>query len=223
MNNSLNQAYLNILSELTKLIDSSKYIVLGSMSTLSYTHKIGYEREMHDLDLIVDKSQINIIRNILLPKGYIETTFIHPRMPLYKFLLREAPDRYIRFYKSTNAIECHVTDFIFTNQLLIIDLYPNIKIKLPIKYLTKSVYGNVEFSTVNVNLLYLIKNFLNNTLGYFVHYKSLQRQNDLRKLEELIDTSEVENINNNLMLTILKIQLKLPIWLIRKNSNLTWR
>ena len=171
------------------------------------------------MDLIVDKSLINIIRKVLISKGYTESTFIHPRMPFYKFLLKEVPDRYIRFYKGKIAIECHVTEFQFINNLLVIDLYPKIKVSISIEYITKSVYENVEFSTVNVNLLFIIKNFLNNTLGYFVRYKSLQRQIDLYYLSKLIDMNEVKNINNDSRLRIWRLSIKLPFFLIKMRSR----
>ena len=102
---NLNSEYIDTLSIITKDVPPDSYIVLGSMATLSFTSKIGYERKMNDLDIIADESQVKPMKDVLEDLGFIQTTFINKRMPFYKKLLKHSQSRYLRFSKDDINVE----------------------------------------------------------------------------------------------------------------------
>lgn len=190
----LNSKYIKILSAITKNIPQYSYIVLGSMATLSYTSKIGYSRKMNDLDIIVDDSQVESMKDVLINQGFIQTTFINKRMPFYKKLLEHSQSIYLRFSKGDINVEILSTKFIKQDSSLKFDLYPNFWVKIPQESLFESKIGMVKFTTLDINLLWAIKYLLHNSLGKFIHHKGKQRTKDLLQLRKLVDLKKVKEI-----------------------------
>lgn len=188
----LNSEYIKILSVITKNIPQDSYIVLGSMATLSFTSKISYSRKMNDLDIIADESQVKPMKDALIRLGFIQTTFVNKRMPLYKKLLKHSESTYLRFSKDEVNIEILSTKFIKKDSSLQFDLYPNFWVKIPISSLTESKFENAKFTTLDVNLFWAIKYLLHNSLGKFMHYKGEQRTEDLTHLRKLIDLEKAK-------------------------------
>ncbi|MCR4313466.1 MAG: hypothetical protein NUV58_04405, partial [Candidatus Roizmanbacteria bacterium] len=182
---NLNSEYIDTLSIITKDVPPDSYIVLGSMATLSFTSKIGYERKMNDLDIIADESQVKPMKDVLEDLGFIQTTFINKRMPFYKKLLKHSQSRYLRFSKDDINVEILTTKFIKKDSSLRFDLYPNFWVKIPKDSLFKTKIESIEFTTLDVNLLWAIKYLLHNSLGKFIFYKGKQRTEDLLHLRKL--------------------------------------
>ncbi|MFA6017086.1 MAG: hypothetical protein WC744_03295 [Patescibacteria group bacterium] len=188
----LNLEYISILSKILKNSFQDSYIVLGSMATLSYTSKIGYERKMNDLDMIVDQTQVQSIREILTYQGFIQTTFINKRMPFYKKLLEHSQSIYLRFSKGDINVEILSTKFIKAKSFLKFDLYPNFWVQIPINSLFIKKLGIAKFWTLDVNLLWAIKYLLHNSLGKFMRYKGEQRTVDLSHLRKLVNLAKAK-------------------------------
>jgi hypothetical protein len=187
-----NSVYINILAHITKNAPFDSYIVLGSMSTLSYTSKISYTRKMNDLDIIADESQVKQMKMRLIKNGYEQTTFINKRMPFNKKLFKHSRSIYLRFSKGDINVEILSTKIIKQNSRLKFDLYPNFWVEIPEGSLYKTKIGTVGFTTLDVNLLWTIKYLLHNSLGKFMHYKSKQRSEDLLHLRKLVDIEKAK-------------------------------
>ena len=109
MNNSNYIKALRLLSEVSR---KDKYIILGSVATLSYTQEIGYMRQIHDIDVIMDRDEADVVKRLLLNEGFELKTFIDKRMPFYKSLIKQAESQYLRFVRNNVAIEILSTQFI---------------------------------------------------------------------------------------------------------------
>lgn len=113
MNKSFNNHWVGVyLKEfLNSLPVNYEYSVIGSVALLSYTQKIGYEREIHDIDVICQAEGFSQIANKLISLGYGQGTFVDKRMPFYKTLMRLAKSKYYRFQKEGHALELLTTPF----------------------------------------------------------------------------------------------------------------
>lgn len=191
---NLNSEYIDALSIITKKIPQNSYIVLGSMATLSFTSKIGYERKMNDLDVIVDESLIERMKIKLIEKGFVQATFINKRMPFYKKLLEYSRSTYLRFSKNNINIEILVTKFIKKDSGLKFDLYPNFWVKISQDSLFESKIGKLKFTTLDIGLFWAIKYLLHNSLGKFMKYKTRQREEDLSQLKRLVNIKKAKKL-----------------------------
>ena len=80
----MNDQYTHALKDFTQAADKSKYIIVGSIALLSYTQKHGYDREVHDIDIVMEKQAAEATKNKLLELRYKKDTFINKKMPFYK-------------------------------------------------------------------------------------------------------------------------------------------
>ncbi len=190
----LNTNYIKIASEIFKGCANDKYIVLGSAATLSFTAKIGYSRKINDLDIISDSSLVDVIKQKLIKKGFIQSTFINKRMPFFKKLIEHGESIYLRFSKDDINVEILSTKFIKKDSSLIFDLYPQFWVKIPVNSLIQTKFGNAKFTTLNINLHWAIKQLLNITLGRFMLYKRKQRVEDLSYLRKLINIKKSKKL-----------------------------
>jgi len=211
MNNS---NYIKALRLLSKISNKDKYIVLGSIATLSYTQKVGYIRQIHDIDVIMDRSEAAIIKKLLLKEGFELKTFIDKRMPFYNSLIKQSESRYFRFTKNNVAIEILSTPFIQVGNTLKFDLYPNIWAQIPKDSLVEQQLSGVVFTTLNLNLIWGIKQFLNNTLGRFMRYKGEQRNKDLSVLKKMADVKVAKQLLSRCKLGYLKLGFRIPPFII---------
>lgn len=207
MNNS---NYIKALRLLSKISNADKYIILGSVATLSYTQKVGYIRQIHDIDVIMDRNEADVVKKLLLKDGYELKTFIDKRMPFYKSLIKHAESQYFRFIKNNVAIEILSTPFIQVEDTLKFDLYPNIWTQIPKNSIVTQQLGGARFTTLNLNLVWAIKEFLNKTLGKFMHYKGGQRKDDLAALKRIVNIKEAKELLSKCRLGYKKISFRIP-------------
>lgn len=210
----LNFEYIKVLKNIFQDLDKKKYFVLGSAATLSFTSKIGYIRKMNDMDVIVDSALVEKIKEKLSSKGYQLSTFIDKRMPFYGKLTKYNRSLYLRFSRNGTNIEILSTKFIEENGFLKFDLYPNIWAKIPSRSLVTSKMGESKFTTLDVNLLYAVKQVIHNTLGRIISYKGIQRNVDLKKLKQLVDTSKAMKLLSQCSFGYKNISFKIPSFLI---------
>lgn len=210
-----NSAYINILAYITKNVPFDSYIVLGSMGTLSYTSKISYSREMHDVDIIADESKVEQMKMRLMEKGYVKTTFINKQMPFYKKLFKHSQSIYLRFSKNNINVEILSTKIIKQDSNLKFDLYPNFWVKIPEKSLYKTKIGTVEFTSLDVNLLWTIKYLLHNSLGKFMTYKGEQRGKDLSYLRKLVDIKKAKKLLSQCRFGYKLLSFRIPSFLLK--------
>lgn len=202
--------YISALRTLSKITHVRRYIILGSVATLSYTQKVGYIRQIHDIDVIMDKSEANKTKRFLLENGYELKTFIDKRMPFYKLLKKRSKSHYLRFTNKDVAIEILSTKFIQEGNTLKFDLYPNIWVQIPKNLIVTQGFGGVRFTTLDLDLVWAVKEFLNNTLGKFIHYKSDQRKDDLAALRRITNVSMAKKQFSRCKLGYKKIKIKVP-------------
>ena len=207
MNNS---NYTKALRLLSKISHKDKYIILGSVATLSYTQKVGYTRQIHDIDVIMDRSEAEVVKKSLIKEGYELKTFIDKRMPFYNSLIKQAESQYFRFTKNNVAIEVLSTSFVQVGNTLKFDLYPNIWTQIPKESIVTQQFGSVHFTTLNLNLVWVIKQFLNNTLGKFMRYKGEQRKSDLDALKKIVNVKEAKQLLSKCRLGYKKISFRIP-------------
>lgn len=210
----LNDGYIKVISEIFKNCPNDKYIILGSAATLSYTTKIGYSRKMNDLDIIVDNSLVSKLKEKLLKDGFIQSTFINKRMPFFQKLIKHSQSIYLRFSKNDVNVEILSTKFIKKDSYLIFDLYPSFWVKIPENSLAKTKLGNAQFSTLNVDFLWAIKQLLNNTLGRFMLYKRKQRIEDLSNLKKLATIEKAKELLSQSRFGYKSLNLKVPTFLL---------
>lgn len=206
----LNSEYINIFSKILRNSPQDSYIVLGSAATLSYTSKINYKRKMNDLDIIADESQVKPMKDVLEDLGFIQTTFINKRMPFYKKLLKHSQSVYLRFSKEDINIEILSTKFIKKDSGLKFDLYPNFWVKIPEDSLFKTKIESIEFTTLDVNLLWAIKYLLHNSLGKFMSYKGKQRTEDLLHLRKLVNLGKAKKFLSLCRFGYLSLSFQIP-------------
>ncbi len=206
----MNEKYTNTLLEFTKITQTSSYFIVGSVALLSYTQQHGYDREIHDIDIIMEKTEALKTAKRLKELGFTQNTFINPRMPFYSKLLKYAHNRYLRFSKDGVDIEILATPFEEKNNLVWFEIYPKIKAGIPKLAFTNSSYSSVEFRTVSKEMLYLFKKVANNTVGRKVKYKQEQRNSDIAAIEKLVDAEKFNDIAGECRLSILGITMKIP-------------
>ncbi|QQS38523.1 hypothetical protein IPM62_04020 [Candidatus Woesebacteria bacterium] len=163
----------------------------------------------------MDKEQVLNVKKSLLRLGFKLSTFIDKRMPFYKALVKKSKSRYLRFSKDGIAIEILSTYFEYEGDTLKFDLYPKIWVKIPAKYLSKSNFENVSFSTLNIDVLWGIKKILNNTIGRIVKFKEAQRMNDLLALENLVDLKSAKKKISSCRFGVSKWSFRVPSLLLR--------
>ena len=206
----MNEKYIKALSDFTSTAQSNSYFIVGSVALLSYTQKYGYDREIHDIDIIMEATEALKTAERLRELGYNQNTFINPRMPFYSKLMKHSQDRYLRFSKDTVDIEILATSITDQNGLILFEIYPGIKAGIPQEVFTTSIYSNVEFRTVTKEMLYFFKKFANNTFGRKVTYKEQQRYDDIAAIEGVLDNQLFKNIANRCRLLILGLPIKIP-------------
>jgi len=211
MNNSNYIKALRLLSEVSR---KDKYIILGSVATLSYTQEIGYMRQIHDIDVIMDRDEADVVKRLLLNEGFELKTFIDKRMPFYKSLIKQAESQYLRFVRNNVAIEILSTQFIKIGNTLKFDLYPKIWAQIPKDSIVEQQLGGVTFTTLNLNLIWGIKQFLNNTLGRLMPYKGEQRDKDLAVLKTMVNVKEAKQMLTKCRLGYLKLSIRIPTFII---------
>lgn len=212
---NLNSEYITMLSVITKNIPCHSYILLGSMATLSYTSKIGYSRKMNDLDIIADESQVEQMKIKLTEQGFRQSTFINRRMPFYKKLLKHSQSIYFRFSKEEVNVEILSTKFVKKDSDLKFDLYPNFWVQIPIGSLTVAKLGSVMFSTLDINLLWVIKYLLHNSLGKLMHYKGEQRAEDLSHLRKLVELKKAKQFLSQCRFGYRSLNFIIPEFLLK--------
>lgn len=211
----MNERYIHALSDFVNSTQSSSYFIVGSVALLSYTKPNGYDREIHDIDIIMETSEASKTADRLIQLGYKQNTFINPRMPFYSKLMRYAENKYLRFSKDNTDIEILSTPIECLNNLTIFEMYPGIKAGLPKDVFVNSTYGNIEFKTVSKEMLYFFKKFANNTMGRKVKYKENQRYDDILHLEKIIDPHVYRDVANKSRLSVFGIRVKIPSILLK--------
>lgn len=211
-NTPVNEKYIQTLKELTKLVKPDTYVIMGSVALLSYTKKIGYERQIHDIDIIMESREAQRITQKLLNLGYTQNTFINKRMPLYKTLNKLAKDRYLRFSKDGVDIEILSSpiDLIRKDGHVTFELFPHVSVKLPKEVFVISNYGEATFNTVSKEMLYFFKKAASNTIGKRIKYKEVQRLNDLQNLEKLVDIESFSKLKSRCKLGVFGVYFRLP-------------
>lgn len=206
----MNERYTLALQELIQTAGNLRYIIVGSIALLSYTQNHGYEREVHDIDLLAEKETAETIRHKLLDLGYSQGTFITNHMPFYSYLLKHSPDRYLRFTKDNVAIELLSTDWVERNGLLVLEVYPGIQVGIPKEELVTSKFNGVTFSTLSKDLLYLIKQVANNSFGLVAKYKNPQSLTDVTYLKSLVDQGKLAVVGKKCRLFLGGLAFKVP-------------
>lgn len=210
----MNEKYVLALKEFTTITTNpSEYFIVGSVGLLSYTKPVGYDREIHDVDIIMEVEEARRISKKLIELGYTKNTFINKRMPFYNKLNKLANDRYLRFSKDGVDIEILATTLREKGGYITFEIYPHIKARLPREVFTISSYSGIEFSTVSKEMLYYFKKIANNTVGRKVKYKEEQRLKDIQNLERIIDKQAFLELTNKCKLCIRGFCFKLPIFL----------
>lgn len=210
----LNSEYTQVLKNILQNVNRNKYIVLGSAATLSFTSKIGYSRKMNDLDIIIDSSLVGKIKERLSNDGYYASTFINKRMPLYRKLSKYKNSIYLRYSKQDINVEILSTEFIEENGFLKFDLYPDFWVKIPINSLVVSSLEGSRFTTLDVNLLWAIKQILGNTLGRIMVHKGNQRNADLKELKKVVDLTKAKRLLSAGKFGYKNISLKAPLFFL---------
>ncbi|EKE14320.1 MAG: hypothetical protein ACD_12C00570G0001 [uncultured bacterium] len=155
------------------------------------------------------------MKDVLLKAGFIQTTFINKRMPFYNKLLKHSESTYLRFSREEVNVEILSTKFIKIDSSLKFDLYPNFWVKIPFYSLTKTKLGSVQFTTLDVNLLWAIKQFLNDTLGRFISYKRKQRVEDLSQLKKLVNLKKTKELLSQSRFGYKSFSFKIPVFFLR--------
>lgn len=208
----MNQKYIKLIKVLFDTNDTD-YIILGSAATLSYTLKVGYTRQMHDLDIIADKKIVEKTKTKLLAMGFVQNTFIDKRMPFFGKLEKHSTSYYLRFSKNDIYVEVLATEFETKNGKVKFNLYPNIWAQIPQKFLVQSELAGTKFTTLDVNLLWAIKTFLANSLGRKLKYKASQRDKDLLQLKKCVDQGKAKEYLGQCRIGYKAIAFRIPQFL----------
>lgn len=211
----INSEYIKILNRLSNILREDKYLILGSAATLSYTSKVGYTRQMNDLDIIANHPEAMKIKQKLLKDGFVQSTFINKRMPFYSKLIKKGASFYLRFSKKEINIEVLSTKFQNDNGFLKFDLYPNFWAKVPQYAIVKTKLGNAKFTSLDPDLVWAIKQFLNITLGKLMNYKGEQRREDLSALKGLVNIKKARNILSKCKIGYKLIGVSIPTFFLR--------
>ncbi|MFA5770870.1 MAG: hypothetical protein WC894_05255 [Patescibacteria group bacterium] len=211
----INSVYTDTLSNITKGCLKDSYIILGSAATLSFTSKVGYSRKINDLDIIADESLVKKMKHKLLKQKFIQSTFINKRMPFFQKLIKHSDSSYLRFSKGGVNVEILSTKFIKNASSLILDLYPNFWVKIPVYSLTQTKLGRAQFTTLDVNLLWAVKQLLNNTLGRFMLYKRKQRVDDLFHLKKIVNIKKAKELLRKSRFGYKSLSFKVPEFFLK--------
>lgn len=210
----MNEKYVHVLSEFVNSTSSDKYFIVGSFALLSYTQANDYDREIHDIDIVMETREALKTAEHFKQLGYTQNTFINPRMPFYAKLMRFAESKYLRFSKDSVDVEILATSIEKCGDLEVFEMYPGIKVGLPKDVFTKSSYSSVEFRTVSKEMLFFFKKFANNTFGKKVKYKEDQRYKDVDALESLVSKGILKQISEDCRLFFFGIPFKIPQFLL---------
>jgi len=211
----MNKDYIVVLKDFLQCVNNSRYFIVGSVALLSYTKPYSYDRQIQDIDIIMDKNKALEVSKKLINLGYKQNTFINPRMPFFKIFLKHSQDKFLRFSKNNLNIEILVTTFSEYKNLFIFELYPGIKAGIPKNELNISSYNGVKFDTVSVEILYLIKKIANNTVAEKVKYRQEQRYNDLKPLKKLVNFERFNLLISQVRIFIINIPFKIPKFLVK--------
>lgn len=211
----MNENYVNALSDFVASARTDSYFIVGSVALLSYTQPHGYDRQIHDIDIIMETVEAVGTAEKLKELGYTQNTFINPRMPFYSKLMKHSSDKYLRFSKDSVDIEILSTNFESKNELDIFELYPGVKAGLPKDVFSVSTYSGVQFRTVSKEMLFFFKKFANNTMGKKVKYKEQQRYDDISHLEKLVDKHKFDQLKKSCTLFVIGVPFKTPRFLIQ--------
>ena len=202
------------LNDFIKSISSGqRYFCIGSVSLLSFT-KNNYQRKIKDIDLICESKNFNSIKNNLLKFGYKQYTFIDKKFPYYKRLLKLAQSKYFRFEKDGKNLEIMTSDFGNSKKEILVELYSGIMFSFPSVGIINSSFEGINFKTVSPETLYCIYSLGLKTWGFFVRKNIEQRKNDLKQLKKIINNKKLNKIADNVFITIGKIKLKIPAFLM---------
>ncbi len=196
-------------------MSSNTYFIVGSVALLSYTKPHGYDRQIHDIDIIMDTEEARKVSEKLVELGYQQSTFINPRMPFYKMLTKLADNKYLRFSKDGVDIEILSTPLIESSDLISFEMYPNILVKLPIEVFVTSDYAGINFSTVTKEMLYFFKRVASNTMGRKVKYKEKQRYDDTSQIEKLVNKDLFLSLQGKCYMSMFGISFKIPKFFIK--------
>jgi len=206
----MNEQYIPALKDLAKTANKSKYFIVGSIALLSYTQVHGYDREIHDIDIIMEKQESEIIKTKLLELGYKQDTFINKRMPFYNKLMKNSAERYLRFTKDTVNIEILATNFIEKKGLHIFEIYPDVMAGFPKEDIVESIFNDITFTTLSKEMIYFIKRFANSSFGKISKYKEEQRKKDLEQISKLIDKNKLTALGKECRIFLFGLAFKVP-------------
>lgn len=206
----MNDQYTHALKDFTQAADKSKYIIVGSIALLSYTQKHGYDREVHDIDIVMEKQAAEATKNKLLELGYKQDTFINKRMPFYNSLMKYSTDRYLRFTKDNVNVEILSTRYSEKDGLHTFEIYPGIKAGFPREEIVESDFNGVPFTTISKEMIYFIKRFANSSFGKVSNYKEEQRLKDLEQINKLIDQDKLHLIGKKCRIYLFGLAFKVP-------------
>lgn len=209
-----NKKYELLISNYLSNLPGEKYIVVGGASTLSYTSKTGYERSLHDLDLVADTRVASKLTQKLIKDGFIQSTFIDKRMPFYRNLVKQSKSFYLRFSKDDVNFEILSTKFVKRGKLLKFDLYPNLWVEIPAEFLVTSQIGNTKFTTLDIDFHFALMQFLNNTLGRVMRYKAKQRKEDLKNIAKLVNKQDARKKLNQGLFGYSQLKFRVPGFLL---------
>jgi hypothetical protein len=117
---------------------------------------------------------------------------------------------YMRFYKSTVCIELLVTDFDSNGTKVTFSLYPDLRVSIPRESLATATLHGVSFSTLNVDLMWAIKQTLHNTLGRIVTYKGDVRRTDLAQFQKLVDRKKAKYLLSRSSIAYKRFSCRIP-------------
>jgi len=215
MNNQSNSWVANHLNEFLGVCPKDyQYVVIGSVALISYTQKINYFRQIHDIDVICQAEGFTRIANELLNIGYEQSTFINKSMPFYKALMRLVNSKYYRFEKEGRALELMTTEFKKSQGSVCIELYPGLRFWFPESFVTTTNLNGVSFRAASPEALYCIYSVGFTTWGKVVRAKNSQVLEDLKNLKKVVDMKLLRETASKVRIEVGKLSFKLPLMLI---------
>lgn len=195
---------------LQAITQNYQYVVVGSVALISYTGKIGYERKIHDVDIICQAEGFSQIANKLICLGYQQSTFIDKKMPFYKTLMKLAGSKYYRFQKEDVALELMTTPFKYSQGNVCIELYPGFRVSLPESSITTTNLYGINFRAATPEALHCIYSIGFTTWGRVVKAKNSQVIEDLKNLKGVTNEVALKNLANQINIEVGKVKFKLP-------------
>jgi hypothetical protein len=214
--NSKNRWVVSVLKDFINSIPKNqKYFCIGSVALLSFISENVYQRKIKDIDIICDINNFKDIKKPLLKKNYCQFTFVDKKFPFYKQLLKLAQLKYYRFEKNGKSLEIMTTDFGSVKNEISVEIYPGIKFTFPSSEIVNSSFEGINIKALSPETLYCIYNLGLKTWGRFNKENVIKRKADLEQLAKVIDNKKLYKITNNIFLSIGKIKLKVPVFLMK--------